>query len=127
MPKRTGWAEASVAVNDDSNDNSSSRNGVAKRMTFTISAAARSCCAAALVFVLTCSAEAQLTFCCSAENDLFKLVPGAARADSPADAVDRAADGSGVLVLADRYPAQRTDVPGDVLARAKAKHLRLFI
>jgi len=72
-----------------------------------------------------------LVFCCKAENDLFRVVSAMGlkfpREESPAAAVKSAADGAGVLVLADGYPNQPTDVTPDVFAAAAARKLRLFV
>jgi hypothetical protein len=72
-------------------------------------------------------ARAQLTFCCRADNDLSKLFPSARRFDVPEDALDRAADGSAVLILADGYPQKRTPVSDALFARAKEKRLHLYV
>jgi hypothetical protein len=76
-------------------------------------------------------AAAGLTFCCAADNDLFKsLVTGRKvppRYDSPTEAVRRAPLKSGVLILADSYPAAPTEISGGLLKEATAKNLRLFI
>jgi hypothetical protein len=72
-----------------------------------------------------------LTFCCSGQNDLYLALGGAgaglARYDTPAEAVGRAADGSGVLVLADGYPARRTALDETFYATAIRKRLRLYL
>lgn len=72
-----------------------------------------------------------LTFCCARDNDLFQsLVQGGAnpaRFDSVDEAIDRAGRGTGVLVLADRYPSERTVLGPEPLEKAKTKQLRLFL
>jgi glycosyltransferase involved in cell wall biosynthesis len=50
-----------------------------------------------------------------------------ARTTSAAEAVNRAAPGSAVLILADGYPDTRTSVPPEVFERATAKNLRLYV
>lgn len=70
-------------------------------------------------------------FCCEPHNDLFALLSraGAAcqRLDTPGDAVRAAPEGGAVLILADRYPATRTDVGADVWRLASRKRLRLYV
>lgn len=72
-----------------------------------------------------------LTFCCAAGNDLFQSLVRAganpARVASASEAIDHAKEGSGVLVLADRYPAERTQLSPELLQKAKMKRLRLFV
>src|SRR5690242_17565254 len=72
---------------------------------------------------------AGLVVCGSADNDLVKALPADrfTRATTPAEAIDRAADGDGVLLLADRYPDRLTDVRDADWDRAGAKHLRLYV
>src|SRR3954469_22151052 len=71
--------------------------------------------------------RAQLTFCCSPTNDLYQLLSSAKRFDTPATAIDHATEGTGVLILADAYPKQQTEIPATALDTARAKHLRLYI
>ncbi len=67
--------------------------------------------------------------CGSSDNDLVRALPGSAvhRVDTPGEALDRGADGSAVLVLANQYPSKQTALPTDFYDRAKAKNLRLFV
>jgi len=77
------------------------------------------------------STDSCVTLCCSETNDLYRVLKdndiAAARCNSPAEAVDAAPNGSGVLILADGYPTQTTEVAGDVLAEAAKKELRLYV
>jgi len=72
-----------------------------------------------------------LVFSCSPGNDLYAAVcrsaGGAPRFDTAAEAVENAAPGSGVLILADEYPDRRTSVAPSLLARAREKRLRLYV
>jgi hypothetical protein len=75
---------------------------------------------------------AELTFSCHANNDLFKLIEDSrryriTRVETPVEAVERAADGSGALLLADGYPRRRTPVTPELLALARRKKLRLYL
>ena len=72
---------------------------------------------------------APLTFCCPAQNDLY-LALGKAhypRFGTPRAAIQNAALGSAVLLLADGYPPRQTTVDPDGFALAQDKNLRLFI
>jgi hypothetical protein len=89
--------------------------------------AAGAICHIILGLLVAAPAHAQLTFASTPDNDLFKLCPDAKRFDTPVAAIENAPDGSGVLILADRYPQQGTDVPAELLERAKRKNLRLYI
>jgi hypothetical protein len=70
-------------------------------------------------------------FACSADNDLLRVVAGsgmsARRFDSPEQAVAAAAEGDGVLLLAEGYPERPTAIAPDVLAGAADKRLRFYI
>ena len=73
----------------------------------------------------------QLTFACAKENDLYQaLAKGGqapARFATPAEAIDAAAPGTAVLILADQYPQARTEVDASHFKTAAAKKLRVFI
>ncbi len=72
-----------------------------------------------------------LVFSCSPNNDLYaaicRSVGEAPRYDTAFEAVENAAPGSGVLILADGYPDSRTSVTPSLLARARDKRLRLYV
>lgn len=76
-------------------------------------------------------ADHALTFACEPANDLYVAVDKGgshpARFATAEEAVAQAQPGSGVLLLADGYPAKRNDVPDAVLQSARAKHLRVYI
>jgi hypothetical protein len=65
-------------------------------------------------------AAAQLTFACTPDNDVLKLVSGAKRLDTAAKAIDAAPQGTGVLILSG-------DLTPDLAARARTKRLRLYV
>ena len=75
--------------------------------------------------------QADLVFCCEADNDLYRVMTAGgrsyARFESPKEAVSKAAGGSGVLILADGYPKETTRVPAAVFDAAATKRLRLFV
>jgi hypothetical protein len=70
-------------------------------------------------------------FCATADNDLVRVAAQcglvATRFDSPAEAVQAAPEGAGVLILADTYPEQATTIAPAVLEEAASKQLRLYI
>ena len=74
---------------------------------------------------------ADFVFCCQPGNDLYRALggekSGCPRLATPAAAVQAAADGAGVLILADGYPEKTTAVDPAVLDRAAKKHLRLYV
>ncbi|NQT52669.1 discoidin domain-containing protein [bacterium] len=75
--------------------------------------------------------KSSLAFVCGEENDLYRVLTGRQRGwrrfqDARA-AIDQARDGSGVLILADGYPAKTTAVAPGLLEKAAAKKLRLYI
>lgn len=76
-------------------------------------------------------ATSNLAFACAENNDLYVLVHKSAadvqRFDSPADAIAKAPEGSGVLILADQYPERPVQLDPALLDQASAKHLKLYI
>jgi hypothetical protein len=116
-------------------NNSTSGNRVALRMRgFSESAhtiAARVPAAIIIAIIVTSlaatPAQGQLIFACTPDNDLFNLVPGAKRTETPAEAIKAATEGSGVLILADGYPQRRVELPPDLVQRGKEKRLRLYV
>ncbi|MES2221375.1 MAG: hypothetical protein V4587_10455 [Acidobacteriota bacterium] len=71
----------------------------------------------------------RLVFSCSASNDLYELFASASypRYESAHEAVSRSASGSGVLILAQGYPGQATELSLDLFREAAEKKLRLYI
>jgi hypothetical protein len=72
---------------------------------------------------------APLTFCCSAQNDLYIALGKTRypRFQTPLVAIRNAAPGSGVLLLADDYPARQTALDPAGFDLARQKNLRVFI
>jgi len=70
-----------------------------------------------------------LTFSCSAQNDLYVALGKARypRFPTPQAAIEEAAPGSAVLLLADDYPAGQLALDVDAYMLAQQKDLRLFI
>jgi len=77
------------------------------------------------------SAKAGLTFCCSPNNDLFRLLNADGetwtRFENPADAVRFTPPGYGVLILADQYPDTQMEISPTLFDDAAAKGLRLYV
>jgi hypothetical protein len=73
----------------------------------------------------------RLLLSCAPENDLFEALTAAgyapARHNTPEQAINAAPPGGAVLILADRYPAERTDLPPALFEDAAAKEVRLYI
>ena len=73
----------------------------------------------------------KLIFCCRTDNDLYRVLVDAGeeypRFDTPEAAVAAAPAGSGVLLLADDYPARTTPLPADLAEQARRRGLRLFV
>lgn len=73
----------------------------------------------------------KIYFACKPPNDLYQAVVSHGDRpklfDSPEEAIDAAPESSTVLVLADEYPAKRTDVNADLYRRATEKRLRLYV
>jgi hypothetical protein len=70
-----------------------------------------------------------LSFCCGARNDLYAELgkAGHPRFQTPLAAIQGAAPGSGVLLLADDYPARQVTLDAAGFDLARQKGLRLFI
>ena len=76
------------------------------------------------------TAQENLVFACATNNDLFKITcvqKPYPRYETPAEAVHAAAEGAGVLILADQYPEQTTVVPPAVWDEAARKKLRIYL
>ena len=84
-----------------------------------------------LVFCLSqASAQDNLAFACATNNDLFNVVcaQGAyPRYETPAEAVRAAAEGGGVLILADQYPEKTTVIAPELWDEAARKRLRVYL
>jgi hypothetical protein len=76
------------------------------------------------------SARTNLYFCCSPENDLYRLYAADGenwvRYDDPGTAVANAPKGAGLLVLADTYPAP-LNISTQIREEAIRKSMRLYI
>ncbi len=70
-------------------------------------------------------------FCCVKENDLYRVLDAGGmrcpRYDDPMAAVSAAAEGGGVLLLADDYPRRAQTIAPAVFETARRKRLRLYV
>jgi hypothetical protein len=75
--------------------------------------------------------KTRVVLCCQPTNDLYDLLASRggrwARYDSPQDAVRYAPSGGGVLILADGYPEDATEIKPELFDLAGAKGLRMYI
>ena len=73
----------------------------------------------------------KLIFVCSEENDLYQAVVESngdfQRFSSAEEAIEVALEESGILVLADNYPAEKVVLPDGFFEKAEAKNIRLYI
>jgi hypothetical protein len=76
------------------------------------------------------TASTRLVFCCRPDNDLYRLLSRQRRLpryDTPESAIVSAPEGSGLLLLAEGYPAAQTHIDAGLLNQAVQKHLRLYV
>jgi hypothetical protein len=80
--------------------------------------------------VISCSGDSY-TISCKQDNDLYVTLKNnnipVHRTASAGEAVKKARKGSGVLILADGYPGERTPVSSEIYSLAREKNLRLFV
>jgi len=73
----------------------------------------------------------RLLFKCCSDNDLYQAVRADGtdfpRFDSTKEAIDAAAEGDAVLVLADDYPSNTTIIDPNLFREAAGKRLRLYV
>jgi hypothetical protein len=73
----------------------------------------------------------KLYLSCNERNDLLRILVDnkikCLRFNTPAEAIEKAPAGSGVLILADGYPEMTTVVDSLLFERAREKRLRLYI
>jgi len=73
----------------------------------------------------------QLIICGAADNDLVRVLSNNGirftRFEKPGQAVQEATSGAGVLILADQYPTNTTQIENVVFEQAASKNLRLYV
>jgi hypothetical protein len=79
----------------------------------------------------SCLQRHKIVLSCSEENDLFQTLKEnrihCMRYDSPEEAIEKADEGSGVMILSDGYPEYTIPLDSSFFAKASAKKLRLYI
>lgn len=77
------------------------------------------------------SKRSPLHFSCREDNDLYRVAKSSGisciRSDSPTEAVSSVGRNSALLVLAERYPHEATQVDASVFQEAARKRLRLYV
>ncbi|MHB1458667.1 MAG: hypothetical protein ACYC0V_17300 [Armatimonadota bacterium] len=72
-----------------------------------------------------------LTFACQSDNDVYKVLSKSGykvnRYDTLDAAIEKAPSGSGVLILADRYPDSQTEMTSALYDTASQKKLRFYV
>ena len=86
-----------------------------------------------IVFVLQVNGtknQYTISLSCKTDNDLYFVLKenkvACERYDSPEEAINKAAEGTGVLILADGYPANTTIIDASLYEKASRKKLRLY-
>lgn len=73
----------------------------------------------------------KIIFVCSEDNDLYRAIVesigDAQRYSSAEEAIYAAAEGSGILVLADNYPAEKVVLPDEFFKTTESKNIKLYI
>ncbi len=80
---------------------------------------------------LATTTQGTLYLSCDQDNDLYQVLKGnkipCQRFDSPGQAVANARANTGVLILADTYPLETSQISPDVFKKAAKKQLRLYV
>lgn len=89
------------------------------------------CCFLFLSFGNAINAQTQISFCGSPNNDLYKILRNEGIIINQYDDIDRAIKetpgGSGLIVVADDYPAKKVSVSIQFYELVKKKKIRLYI
>lgn len=83
-----------------------------------------------LFYTATAARKPQLFFCGRADNDLYLLLQkngfNVKQYNNPADAIQAAAPGDAVFIVADGYPATLTATDTSILLTAKNKRIKVY-
>ncbi len=84
-----------------------------------------------IVFLQACSSRDKVILSCKTDNDLYVVlqenkIPNE-RYNTPQEAVSKATEGAGVMILADEYPAKPTKLAQSLFDEAAKKKLRLYV
>jgi hypothetical protein len=84
-----------------------------------------------LTVISSCSGKPRISFCGSDRSDLYLLLKEEpfrlSRYNTPEDAIDRAPEGTGVIIVSDSYPVISVGVSPEAVEKAKKKRLRLYV
>lgn len=84
-----------------------------------------------LLFMQACSRQPSIILSSREDNDLYIILKSngvhCLRFDTPDEAIDHAAEGSGVLILADDYPETTTVLDASFFEKAKNKNLKMYV
>lgn len=73
----------------------------------------------------------QIHLCCAADNDLYRVLVenkiACTRYNNYSEALANLTEGSGLLILADKYPFERTLVDPSLFASAAKKNLHIYV
>jgi hypothetical protein len=83
------------------------------------------------VSISSCISQSNINLCCNENNDLYltlkeNRIPCKIYS-TPDEAIKNVRAGSGILILADGYPAQTTRIDPELFEMAKLKNLRIYI
>jgi len=82
-------------------------------------------------FNYACSHKNHITLSCREDNDLYLTLTGNSnecdRYGTPHEAVNNAPEGSAVMILADNYPGETTNIDFQLFDKAADKKLRIYI
>src|SRR5690554_6786149 len=72
-----------------------------------------------------------ITLSCEADNDLYLTLMenkiACVRYNTPEEAISKAEEGTGVMILADGYPQKTTVIDASLFEKASQKNLRLYV
>jgi hypothetical protein len=72
-----------------------------------------------------------ISLSCREDNDLYLVLKenkiACNRYDSPEEAINNALEGTGVLILADGYPANTTNINASLYEKADSKNLKIYV
>lgn len=84
-----------------------------------------------LFFLLSCTEKIDIILSCNESNDLYKVLKEnkihCIRYNTPEEAINNAAQGSAVMILADDYPVKTTQMDSYLFEKAGFKNLRLYV
>lgn len=89
------------------------------------------CSICILSLLLSCTEKNDIILSCNESNDLYKILKenkvGCTRYNTPQEAITNAQDGSAVMILADNYPIETTEIDLSLFDAARKKKIRLFV